>query len=100
MVVVQLVLDIIFLLDIMLRYKMSWSTGRFLRHLELNQDFGSWEKVDAGSKGSCLSCQLLAFYIVPRAMESVQQSSPRWMLRNTFLEVVMMPRIQTDFQAA
>ena len=41
-----------------------------------------------GSKGSCLSCQLVAFYIVPRAMESVQQSSPRWMLRNTFLEVV------------
>eukprot|EP00439_Symbiodinium_sp_Y106_P085374 s813_g28.t1 len=88
-VVVQLVLDIIFLLDIMLRYKMSWSTWRFLRHLELNQDFGSWEKVDAGSKGSCLSCQLLAFYIVPRAMESVQQqSSPRWMLRNTFIEIV------------
>ena len=86
---VQLVLDIIFLLDIMLRYKMSWSTWRFLRHLELNQDFGSWEKVDAGSKGSCLSCQLLAFYIVPRAMESVQQqSSPRWMLRNTFIEIV------------
>jgi len=31
-VVVQLVLDIIFLLDIMLRYKMSWSTWRFLRN--------------------------------------------------------------------
>ncbi|CAE7766646.1 CKL7 [Symbiodinium microadriaticum] len=32
-VVVQLVLDVIFLLDLMLRYKMSWSTWRFLRHL-------------------------------------------------------------------
>ena len=30
---VQLVLDVIFLLDLMLRYKMSWSTWRFLRHL-------------------------------------------------------------------
>lgn len=31
-VVVQLVLDVIFLLDLMLRYKMSWSTWRFLRN--------------------------------------------------------------------
>ena len=31
--VVQLVLDLMFLLDVVLRYKMSWSTWRFLRHL-------------------------------------------------------------------
>ena len=43
----------------------------------------------SSSKGSCLSCQPVVFYIVPCAMESVQQqSSLRWVLHNTFLEVV------------
>ena len=32
-IVMQLVLDLMFLLDVVLRYKMSWSTWRFLRRL-------------------------------------------------------------------